>query len=83
MEIRINSNMNIRNAEFESAKPVAQQKERPAVTQSLSISHAPTSAIDDTMGIDVSEESLTRTDALGKLINSAFNLPAPPMPEFK
>ena len=83
MEIRINTNTNIRNAEFDSAKPVAQQKGQASSAPSLSITEAPSAVIDDTMGIDVSEESMTRTDALGKLITSAFSLPAPPMPEFK
>ena len=31
---------------------------------------------------DVPEAELSRDDALGKLVNSAFSLPAPPMPSF-
>ena len=30
----------------------------------------------------VSDEALVRDDALGKLVNAAFNLPPPPMPAF-
>ena len=83
MEIRINSNTNIRNAEFESAKPMAQQKNPASAGASLSVTQASAAAVDDTMGIDVPEAMLTREDSLGKLVSSAFNLPAPPMPEFK
>ena len=83
MDIRINTNTNIGKADFEAAKPVAQQKNPPSVGASLSVTQAPAAAVDDTLGIDVSDASLTRTDALGKLVSAAFNLPAPPMPEFK
>ena len=31
---------------------------------------------------DVSDAALSRDDALGKLVSSAFNLPPPPMPAF-
>ena len=31
---------------------------------------------------EVPEAALSRDDALGRLVNSAFSLPAPPMPEF-
>lgn len=31
---------------------------------------------------DVPDEALKRDDALGKLVNSAFCFPAPPMPNF-
>ena len=31
---------------------------------------------------DVSEAALSRDDDLGRLVNSAFSLPAPPMPSF-
>ena len=31
---------------------------------------------------DVPDSALVRDDALGKLVNSAFNLPPPPMPAF-
>ena len=82
MDIRINTNTNINNVNFEASKPVEQQNQ-PSIGASLSVTRAPAAAVDDTMGIEVSEATLTRTDTLGKLISAAFNLAAPPMPEFK
>ncbi|MBP5640781.1 MAG: hypothetical protein J6X55_14970 [Victivallales bacterium] len=82
MDIRINSNTNIHNADFESAQP-AQSSKKSIEAPSLSITQASSSAVEDNMGIDVPESALTRTDALGKLISSAFVLAAPPMPDFK
>ena len=32
---------------------------------------------------DVPDAALSRDDELGKLVSAAFNLPPPPMPEFK
>ena len=83
MDIRINTNTNISKVNFEASKPVAQQTNQPGVGSSLSITQAPAAAVDDTMGIDVPEATLTREDPLGKLVSSAFNLAAPPMPEFR
>ncbi len=80
MDIRINTNIN--NVNFEASKHVAQQNQ-PSIGASLSVTQAPAATVDDTMGIEVPEATLTRTDVLGKLITSAFNLPAPSMPEFK
>ena len=83
MDIRINTNTNISKVNFEASKPVAQQTNQPGVGSSLSITQAPAASVDDTMGIDIPEVALTRTDSLGSLISAAFNLSAPPMPEFK
>ncbi len=36
-----------------------------------------------TQAATIPPETFSRDDALGKLVSAAFNLPAPPMPEFK
>ena len=59
-------------------KDVARHNMRDALT----ITHAkPTDGIASAEPIaDVPDAALVRDDALGKLVNSAFNLPPPPMP---
>lgn len=56
------------------AKPVS----RGAVT----FTNAPAGLASAEPVADVSDAALNRDDALGKLVNSAFNLPPPPMPAF-
>jgi hypothetical protein len=77
----INRTSNVQKAELPRQDlPKAQEAkiERP----NLTVTHAPVSQ-EDALGIDVPETALTRKDALGELVSSAFQLPAPPMPEFK
>jgi len=45
----------------------------------LSITHAAASP-EDVAVAEVPEQSLSRNDPLGQLVNSAFNLPPPPFP---
>ena len=56
------------------AKPVS----RGAVT----FTNAPAGLASAEPVAEVSDAALNRDDALGKLVNSAFNLPPPPMPAF-
>ncbi len=84
MDISINTNHGINKAELNAAAaipsaPQGTQGDRPV----LSITRADIASVDDNLGIDVSESALSREDSLGKLINSAFNLPTPPMPKFE
>ena len=58
------------------AKPAA----APAAPD-LTITQAPAS-VEDIAAAALPEDALSRTDDLGLLVSSAFNLPAPPMPEF-
>ena len=47
----------------------------------LSISESPASP-EDVSAASLPESALSRNDDLGKLVSSAFALPAPPMPNF-
>ncbi len=79
---RINRTSNVQKVELpQQDLPKAQEAkvERPP---NLTVTHAPISQ-EDNLGIEVPETALTRKDALGELISSAFQLPPPPMPEFK
>ena len=55
----------------------ARQAEKP----NLSITQAAV-APGEIAAAGIDESSLTRDDALGRLVASAFNLPPPPMPDF-
>ena len=80
--MNINVNSNIHNVSFNQARTAVQQQEKTNERPILSISNAPVSN-DDGIDIDVPQAELSRTDALGNMIASAFNLPAPPMPKFE
>ena len=77
----INVNTNIHNVSFNQTQAV-QQQAKTSEAPILSISNAPVSN-DDGIDINVPLSELTRTDSLGNLIASAFNLPVPPMPKFE
>jgi hypothetical protein len=47
----------------------------------LTITQAPAS-LEDIAAATIPESALSRDDDLGRLVSSAFNLPAPPMPSF-
>ena len=83
MDISINTNHGVNKADLNAAAipspPQGTKGDRPV----LSITHADVASADDNLGIDVSETTLSREDALGRLISSAFNLPPPPMPKFE
>ena len=76
MDIRINGNRPVQNVGLEGGLPPGGAKQ--IATQSkpaLTVTQA-----DSAENIDeVPEEALDRNDALGKLISSVYNLPAPPM----
>lgn len=87
MEINLNSsvkwsNVETLNSESQSTKGVAEAKgANVAGNSSLGIQ---TSALDVLKGSEpvseVPEGAIRRDDALGNLVNSAFNLAPPPMP---
>ena len=81
MDIRINANQNIDKAQFEQTPPNVQPQGAKAERPVLSITHAPVSA-DDSMDLDVPDAAIARDDKFGRLVSSAFSLPAPPMPKF-
>ena len=76
MDIRINGNRPVQNAGLESGlpsggmKPIANQEK-----SALTVTQA--DAVEDVN--EVPDDALDRNDALGKLISSVYNLPAPPM----
>ena len=80
MDIRIDGNRPVQNVGLEGGLPQegikanANQK-KPALTV--------TQAEEPEKVKEVADEELTRDDALGKLISSAYNLPAPDMPKFE
>jgi len=65
-------------AEIESKGADVKPVSRDAVT----FTSAPAALASAEPVADVSDAALNRDDALGKLVNSAFNLPPPPMPAF-
>ena len=80
--MNINVNTNIHNVSFNQTQAAVPQQEKTHGKPILSISNAPVSN-DDGIDINVPQAELSRTDSLGNLIASAFNLPAPPMPKFE
>lgn len=49
---------------------------------SVTITNSPSGLASAEPVAEVSEAALSRDDALGKLVNAAFNFPPPPMPAF-
>ena len=87
MEINLNSNAGMR-PEMLDAKAVDAGQETPKASQ-VSRQTSNLTLGEESIGIasaeptaDVPESALNRDDALGKLVNSAFNLPPPAMPIF-
>ena len=82
MDISINTKTNIQKTGFEQATSVHEQQNSSPTSANLSISNAPAPLADDTLGVNIAESAIARDDKLGNLVNAAFNLPAPPMPDF-
>ncbi len=82
MEININKPIVAANA-ISNNIDVSADVKKPEVRQAqdLSISHS-AAAPEDVSAAAIPAEALTRDDALGKLVGSAFALPPPPMPNF-
>ena len=92
MEINFNSN-GFGNVEFGSKRPDFDAAATPVTTQATrenagkpSITTAKHQSIETLKSsepvADVPDSALSRDDALGKLVNSAFCLPPPAMPAF-
>ena len=85
MEININSNgfgnvgLGSVNADFGTAvKPQNVQE-----SKTLNIRSTTVDALRNSEPVaEVPDAALSRDDAIGKLVNAAFNLPPPPMPAF-
>ena len=89
MEININNfgNMGIRPETF-GANGVGANRETSAASNdarlqsNLTIGEGSAALVSAEPVADVPDAALDRDDALGKLMNAAFNLPPPPMPSF-
>ena len=80
MDIRIDRNIPVQNVGLEGGLPPGGVKanaiqEKPALTI--------TRAEEPDKVKEVADDELTRDDALGKLVSSAYDLPAPDMPKFE
>ncbi|MBR4221905.1 MAG: hypothetical protein IKR81_12150 [Victivallales bacterium] len=81
MDISINRSNSVNQAGFEVSAPAVQSKGGNMEKPMLSITSL--SANEDvSLGNDIPDAALSREDALGKFVNSAFNLPPPAMPKF-
>ncbi len=81
MDISINRNNSVNQAGFEASTPAVQPKGGSMEKPMLSITSL--SANEDvSIGNDIPDAALSRDDALGKYVNSVFNLPPPAMPKF-
>ena len=81
MDISINRNNSVNPAGFEVSAPAVQSKGGSMEKPMLSITSL--SANEDvSLGNDIPDAALSREDALGKFVNSVFNLPPPTMPKF-
>lgn len=80
-DISINRNNGVNQAGFETSAPVVQQKSSPAEKPLLSITNLAANE-ESSIGSDIPDAALSREDALGRFVNSAFNYPPPPMPKF-
>ena len=81
MDISINRNNSVNQAGFEVSAPAVQSKGGSMEKPMLSITSL--SANEDvSLGNDIPDAALSRDDALGKFVNSVFNLPPPAMPKF-
>ena len=81
MNISINKNLNANKVEFEAGASAVQPKESPKEKPVLSITTMATDE-ESRIGSEVPAAALSREDALGRLVTSAFNFPPPPMPTF-
>ena len=79
-------NIGIRTGVMGASSAVSMQKgsfNAPAASANLTIGEHLAGISSGEPVADVPEAALTRDDKLGMLVNSAFNLPPPAMPEFK
>ena len=89
MEINLNSNIGSMKSidAFQVDGQTAQVNRPETASKRQSAAEVRHSEFDPIKGsepvADVEESALTRDDALGKLVNSAFSLPPPPMPAFQ
>ena len=86
MEINLGNNIGGNfDVAAEAAAQVSAKDENPKV-KTLDVSTASRSTLDPVKGseptADVPDAALNRDDDLGKLVNSAFSLQPPPMPDF-
>ena len=85
MEINLNSNTGMRPEMFDTnavgaAKETSTESEASRLKSNLTIGKEVAGLASAEPTANVPESALTRDDELGKLVNSAFCLPAPPMP---
>ncbi len=82
MEININNSISAANP-IANQTDVTQDVKKPELRQAqdFSITHS-AAAPEDVAAAEIPAAALTRDDALGKLVDSAFALPPPPMPNF-
>ncbi|MBR4674256.1 MAG: hypothetical protein IKP00_07310 [Victivallales bacterium] len=81
MDISINRNLNANKTGFETGVSAVKSQEIAAEKPLLSITSKDVDE-ESSIGSDIPEAALSREDALGKLVSSAFNFPPPPMPNF-
>ena len=83
MDLSINRNLTAHQAALSSVEAASTPKNAgtPSGEPSLTITRA-TAADEDFDAAGIPEAALSRTDPLGKLVETAFNLPPPPMPDF-
>ena len=80
--MNIDFNINIAKTQALAVLPDAAPAKPGAVpaTPDLTITQAKASA-EDIAAASIPDSALTRDDPLGLLVSSAFNLPAPPLPD--
>ena len=81
--MNISFNPNVSKTAAPAATPDAAPAKSPAAPSALdlTVTQAPASP-EDIAAATIPESALSRDDDLGRLVSSAFNLPAPPMPPF-
>ena len=86
MEINLNGNFNVARDFGAIQSQQAQSAQTKAASQQSSALGVRASEVDvlrqSEPVMDVPESALKRDDELGRLVNRAFNLPPPPMPDF-
>ena len=87
MDINLNSNAGVRREMFDAnAGNIGVEASGSArvsrQTQSLEITSSVGGLASAEPTAEVPESELRRDDALGNLVNSVFNFPAPPIPDF-
>jgi streptomycin 6-kinase len=90
MELTFNTTRfeSVKNASEGAAEVIAQSDTQQLAPQNstMRVTEHVDGVGDDEFAVSaaaIAPENFSRDDALGRLVASAFNLPAPPMPEFK